>query len=188
MSSFGAVLDACVLFPAALRDTLLRTADAGLYRAHWSGSILDEVRRNLVDQRRTTEQQALRLIDVINEYFPESAVTGFEALIDGMTNDPKDRHVLAAALKAGAQVIVTANIKDFPDAALDRYGIEAQSPDEFLLHLLDLEPEQMVRIVTQQAADLRNPAKTLDDVLDELALHAPGFAAAIRDSRSSVAQ
>jgi hypothetical protein len=78
--------------------------------------------------------------------------------------------------------------RDFPDAALHQYGLEAQSPDEFLLHLLDLEPELMVRIVTQQAADLRNPAKTLDDVLDELALHAPGFAAAIRDSRSTVAQ
>lgn len=89
---------------------------------------------------------------------------------------------MAAAIKAGAQVIVTANVRDVPDTALETYGIEAQTPDEFLLNLFDLEPELMVEIVKQQAADLRNPKMTVDAVLDEIAGHAPGFAAAVRDA------
>lgn len=180
MASFGAVLDACVLFPAALRDVLLRSGDAGLYRPHWSDEILDEVRRNLIDRQRTTERQARSLIDAMTEYFPESRVMGYEALMGAMTNDPKDRHVVAAAVKTRAQVIVTSNLKHFPAAALDPYEIESQSPDEFLLNLLDLEPTLMVQIVKQQAADLRNPRKTVDVVLSQIALHAPHFASEVR--------
>ena len=180
MPAFGVVLDACVLFPAALRDTLLRAADVGLYRLHWSDMILEEVRRNLVAQERTTELQAQRLITVMDEAFPDAAVRGFESLVEQMTNDPKDRHVLAAAVRAGAQVIVTANLRDFPQPALDPYEVEAQSPDEFLTNLLDLAPRRMLRLLHDQEADLRAPSMTVLEVLDEITVQAPEFAGLAR--------
>jgi predicted nucleic acid-binding protein len=110
MSSFSVVLDACVLYPAALRDTLLRAADAGLYRLHWSEEILDEVGRNLVKNSVADELAAQRLLDHMRQAFPDAAVAGHECLVESMPNHPGDRHVVAAAVKANAQLIVTANL------------------------------------------------------------------------------
>lgn len=101
-------------------------------------------------------------------------------LVAKMPNDPKDRHVLAAAVAASAQLIVTHNLRDFPEAALAPYGIEACSPDVFLSRLLASEPNVMTRIVLQQAADLRSPPMTVDEVLHLLAQHAPAFVEAVR--------
>ncbi len=112
--------------------------------------------------------------------FPESLVQGYEPLVPVMTNHPKDRHVLAAAVVAGAQVIVTTNLRHFGDEALAPYGLEAQSPDTFLTHLYALNPGQMAEIIRQQAAALRNPPRTTADVLANLGLHAPEFAGRIR--------
>ncbi|MGH7272451.1 MAG: PIN domain-containing protein, partial [Polyangiaceae bacterium] len=134
---FIVVLDANVLFPFTLRDTLLRAAAAGFYQLRWTAQILDEVTRNLVSTGAMPEDRANRLRAIMEREFPEADVVGYEHLIDAMPNDPKDRHVVAAAVKAGAQVITTANLKDFatlPD------GVEAQSPDDFLCNLFDLDP------------------------------------------------
>ena len=180
MSSFVCVLDACVLIPAALRDTLLRAADAGLYAPRWSATILEETRRNLVSQLGLSESQAQRLIDTIQTYFPEAVVTGYESLIDVMTNHPKDRHVLAAAVVSGAEVIVTSNLRDFPSLALGPFGIEAQSPDDFLVGLLYDDSERMVQVVVEQAQDLHAPPMSVDELLDILATQAPRFAGLIR--------
>jgi predicted nucleic acid-binding protein len=178
--SVVAVLDASVLFPAALRDTLLRAAHEGLYRPHWSDAILVEVYRNLIETGRTSQRQAQSLIATMQEAFPDATVTGFEPLVDRMTNHPKDRHVLAAAVAAGAQVIVTSNVRDFPERALGPFKVEAHSPDTFLVALFDAAPEQMVRILTEQAADLHAPPMTIEEVLDQIAVPAPGFAALVR--------
>jgi PIN domain-containing protein len=125
---FVVVLDANVLFPFTLRDTLLRAAATGFYQMRWTSRILDEMTRNLVSTGTMPQERANRLRAIIEREFPEAEVTGYEHLIDAMPNNPKDRHVAAAAVKAGAQVITTANLKDF--AALpDR--VVAQSPDEF---------------------------------------------------------
>ncbi len=175
MSSFGVVLDACVLIPASLRDTLLRAAERGMYRLHWSELILEEVRRNLVKRGMTSSLDAQALINVMSEFFAEANVRGFETLVPCMTNDEKDRHVLAVAVISRSQVIVTSNIQDFPDTALDPFGISAQTPDEFLTHLFDLNPKRMVKILTEQAQDLDDPPMSVQEVLAELALHAPGF-------------
>lgn len=180
MAQFAAVLDACVLFPMTLRDTLLRAADASLYRPYWTDDILEEVRRNLVEERHVTAEQAERLIAQMKRYFPESLVTHHTVLIPTMTNHPKDRHVLATAVVAGARIIVTDNLRDFPRAALDPLGIEAQSADAFLTDLFALDGERMARIVEEQALDRHRPPKTALEVLAILAKHAPTFAALVR--------
>jgi predicted nucleic acid-binding protein len=179
MSSFGVVLDANVLFPASLRDTLLRAADAGLYRLQLTNDILEETRRNLV-RKGMSETKAQRLVEVIKDIYQETFVTGYHLLIGSMPNQEKDKHVLAAAVKSGAQVIVTQNLKDFPDKALAPFEIEAQSPDEFLIHLFYLDRDVIIRILLEQAGELRNPSKTVYEVLDTLALHVPKFADLIR--------
>ena len=181
MSSFAVVLDTCVLLPAALRDTLLRTAAIRLYRPLWSNDILDELRRNLRENRGLADEQADRLIMMMRLSFPEACVDGYHSLISQMTNDSKDRHVLAAAVKAGAQTIVTMNLSDFPKSALAPYDVEAQSPDEFLCNLYDLAPQSVSRIVGEQASDLRKPPMSVDDVVAELAKNAPAFAALLTD-------
>src|SRR2546421_8388562 len=121
MPSLIVVLDACVLFNAALRDTLLRAAEAELYRAQWSQEIVDELVRNLVAEGRMTEDQARRLEAVLQVAFPEAFVKGYDTLIPALTCDHKDRHVLAAAIPAHAQLLVTTNLKHFPDRSLAPY-------------------------------------------------------------------
>ena len=117
--TLAALLDANVLVAAALRDTLLRAAEARLYRACWSGPILEEVRRTLVGEGLASADAAARLVGTMRHAFPEAEVRGFEARIAEMTNDSKDRHILAAAVVARTSVIVTQNVRDFPPAALD---------------------------------------------------------------------
>ena len=175
MSSFGVVLDACVLIPATLRDTLLRAVEKGMYRLHWSDEILDEVRRNLVKREMTSPEDAQDLIEQMDRFFAEANVRGFEVLIPAMNNDRKDRHVLAAAVMSRSQVIVTSNIKDFSKQALDPFGIEAQTPDEFLTHLFYSNPPLMMEILSEQAGDLTDPPLTVPDVLEVLVIVAPSF-------------
>jgi len=88
----------------------------------------------------------------LKTFFEEAWVEGYEPLIPAMTNDPKDRHILAAAVRTGAQTIVTFNLKDFPDAALAPWNVEAQSPDDFLVHQYHLNPETVVQKLNEQAA------------------------------------
>lgn len=176
-ASFIVVLDANVLFPFTLRDTLLRAAAAGLYQVRWSARILDEMTRNLVSTGTMPEDRVNRLRAIMEREFPEAEVTGYEHLIDAMQNDPKDRHVVAAAVKAGAQVITTANLKDFlvlPD------GVEAQSPDEFLCNLFDLDPIGFEELLREQAADLVKPPMSFDELLERLARVVPELADMVR--------
>ena len=180
MSSFGVVLDANVLFPASLRDKLLRVAAANLYRLNLTDTILEEACRNLVQTGRMTEPGASRLADAIKRSFPEAFVTGYASLIPSMTNQVKDRHVLAAAVKAGAQVIVTNNLKDFPPESLAPFDIEAQLPDDFLVHLHYLDNELIAKNLIEQAGELRKPSKTVPELLDILAQHAPTFVELVR--------
>lgn len=173
------VLDACVLFPASLRDTLLRAAAAELYRIQITDEILEEVSRNLI-KKRMPEDKAQRLVAMIQEHFGEAFVTHHRPLIASMPNDLKDRHVLAAAVACRAQVIVTQNLKDFPQDQLAPFEVEAQSPDKFLEHLYHLDHELVAEILLQQAENLHSPSMTVLEVLDTLKLHVPVFANLIR--------
>jgi len=169
------VLDACVLYPMYLRDTLLRAAEAGLYEARWSADILLELRRNLVADV-LTEEQVTRLLSAMFGAFLDVSVTGYEPLIPAMRNDPKDRHVLAAAVRAGASVIVTLNLRDFAVDALEPFGVVAQSPDDFLLRLYEVDPEAVMSLLSRQAASYVTPPRSIDEVLNRLYSVAPTFA------------
>ena len=150
---------------ALRRDALLRAAERGLYQLYWSAQILDEVVRNLVGNGLMDEVKASRLRRAMEESFPESLVVDYEALIPAMRNEANDRHVVAAAVKAGAQVIVTYNLRDFADLP---DGIEAQSPDDFLSALFDLDRDVFIENLRKQAADRTRPA-TLHDELRSIA-------------------
>lgn len=174
---FIVVIDANVLFPMTLRDTVLRAAAEGFFQLRWSGEILDEMERNLVKSDIMPAKNAASLRAQMEAFFPESIVTGYESLVPAMQNDPKDRHVAAAAVKAGAQVVATANLKDFsslPD------GLEAQSPDDFLCNLFDLDPERFVELLEQQAADLKKPPVSFEELLTRLEKSVPDFVSLVR--------
>jgi predicted nucleic acid-binding protein len=164
------VCDACVLFPAPLRDLLMRVAVAGLVRAKWTDRILDECFENLARHRPELSTANLeRTRRLMNLALEEPLVVGYEPLIDTLTlPDPNDRHVLAAAIHSGAQAVVTWNLKDFPAAALAPHGVVALDPDEFVHDLIELAPGAMVQVVTEQAASLRSPPHTLTELLDKL--------------------
>lgn len=180
MSSLSAVLDANVLIPAALRDTLLRAAGAGLYEAHWTEDILAEVERNLVSTWHWSDAQVQRFRDALAENFPLAQIGGHETLVNTMTNDPKDRHVLAAAVFSRAQVIVTLNLRHFPEEALLPFSVVAESPDRFLTRLFLEDRAQIIDLLAQQARALRHPPMTLGDIVNNLELHVPTFAALVR--------
>ena len=162
--TFPALLDTCVLYPAYLCDTLLRLAEADAYRPLWSTHILDELRRNLINAGIPADRVDRR-ITRMSQSFPDATVTGYESLIDVMANDPKDRHVLASAVRANAEVIVTFNIRDFPDPALKPYDVVAVHPDDFLLDQLDLYPGLTIEVLEQQASSYRREPTTIAGLL-----------------------
>jgi predicted nucleic acid-binding protein len=172
-----ALLDACVLYPLATRDLLLRGAERYLYEIRWSEKIIAEIHRNLVADQRCTEEQAAHLVGQMKAAFPEATVTGYERLIKAMSNDEADRHVLAAAITVGADVIVTDNVRHFPPTACDQYGIEVQTADEFLSYSFDLAPQVMGGIFLQQVKDLERPSLDAAAALAALEKRLPSLAA-----------
>ena len=168
--AFVVVYDACVLYPAPLRDLLIRLAVTGLVRARWTETILDECFRNVLANRPDLQPEALtRTRTLMGQAVPDCLVTAYESLIDGLElPDPDDRHVLAAAIRAAAQAIVTTNLGDFPSEKLVPYSIEAVHPDDFVLGLIDLAPGVVTTVVNEQAAALKNPPRTVADLLDTL--------------------
>jgi predicted nucleic acid-binding protein len=167
------VLDACVLIPMPLADTLLRMAEAPrLYLPLWSQPIMDEVMRNLIGKWRMHVDKARRREEEIRRYFPEAFVEGFELLVESMTNDPGDRHVLAAAVSSRAELIVTYNRRHFPSESVRPWEIEVEGPSAFLRGLYDLEAGLFVRKLHEQAEAIGTPLELL---LQSLSKNVPGF-------------
>jgi predicted nucleic acid-binding protein len=168
VASFVAVFDACVLYPAALRDLLVRLAMTGLFRARWSDDIHDEwiaaVRRERPD---ITREQLQRTRDLMERAVLDARVTGYEGLIPQLNlPDAGDRHVLATAIRCQAGVIVTFNLKHFPSETLATYGLEAQHPDDFVSHVFDLNPALVCATVRDQRLALVNPPRSVAELLD----------------------
>ena len=171
MSGFTAFYDASVLYPSELRNLLMHLALTGLFRAKWSAAVHEEWISALLRRRPDLSRQKLeRTRRLMDEHATDALVTGYEPLIEGLElPDPGDRHVLAAAIRGRADVIVTSNLRDFPMGILEPFGIEAQHPDEFVLHLLDLAPGIVAAAARDHRDSLRNPPKTTEEYLNALA-------------------
>ncbi|MEA3274519.1 MAG: PIN domain-containing protein [Pseudomonadota bacterium] len=165
MANFTVVYDACIFYPAPLRDLLIRLARTRRFRARWTRQIHEEWTRNLLaDRKDLTKQQLDWTVSQINGAVPDCLITGFEHIVNGLQlPDPNDRHVLAAAIRAGAAAIVTMNLRDFPDEILSEFEIFARHPDDFILDLADLEPQILERVAKEQRADLRNPPLSAEE-------------------------
>lgn len=168
MANFTAVFDACVLYPAPLRDLLMSVAMTDQFRARWTTEIHDEWVRNLLAQRPDLSAENLqRTVELMNQAVPDCLVVNYEGYIESLVlPDPNDRHVLAAAIKCQADVIVTNNLKDFPKNVLSQHDIDVQSPDVFLNHLFDLNPPAFCGAVRQQRERLKKPNHTAEELLD----------------------
>ncbi|MER7431453.1 PIN domain-containing protein [Nonomuraea rubra] len=178
------IYDANVLYGNTLRDLLIRLAMTGRVQARWTNSILDEMQRNLAANRPDIPAEKLdKLRSLMNSAVRDCLVEGYEPLIEGLKlPDADDRHVLAAAIKVGARVIVTSNLKDFPADYVTPWDIEVKSPDDFVLDQIDLDG-RVVWACVQQIADSRiSPPETVDDVLD--ALEAAGLVEAVAALRA----
>ncbi len=168
--AFIVLLDANVLYPAPLRDFLVTLSTTGIFAAKWTDQIHDEWTRNLIAKRSELATPVKRTRQLMNEKIPDSLVTGYESIINGLElPDPDDRHVLAAAIRCSAQIIVTFNLKDFPQERLDPYGIEAMHPDEFVDFQLGLKPGLVIRAAKKQRSRLNKPEKTPQEFLETLA-------------------
>ncbi|MEQ7008342.1 PIN domain-containing protein [Actinopolymorpha sp. B17G11] len=167
--SFVVVYDADVLYKSSVRDLLIRIAESGLIQAKWTHAILDEtfdsIRKNRPD---LNPDQLARTRELMLRGVRDCLVLDYEPLIEAVSlPDPNDRHVLAAAIKARAQVIVTFNLRDFPAPALSRWNVEAIHPDNFVLDQIDLE-KGVVYGAVQQMADAWADGTTVDEVLASL--------------------
>ena len=167
---FVVLYDANVLYPSTLRDLLIRIAQARLVQAKWSNQILDEVFDSLTRDRPDLDTSKLkRTRELMLAAVADCLVVGYDSLIDALQlPDPDDRHVLATAIKARAQVIVTRNVRDFPTDVLATWNVEAQDPDEFVLDQIDLDRQKVYGAVQQIANSWRQPPGTVEDVLQRL--------------------
>lgn len=184
--AFVALLDACVLCRATLRDVLLTMAEAGIYQLRWSPDILDEVesaitsllmrRGKMADDKAQAAARYVR--ETMEQAFPEACVCkeAYEKLLGTLQNHPGDRHVLAAAIAGRADVIVTFNLRHFPEEVVRPFGIEAQHPDVFMCHQFDLARERVVKGLENLARQRRHPLNSLSGILASLRDVAPGFA------------
>lgn len=171
-SSFTAFYDANVLYPAPLRDFLMHLALTGAYRARWSALVHDEWKRNLLANRDDlTQAQLDRTSALMDKAVPDGLVAGYEGLIEGLKlPDEDDRHVLAAAIKCNASVIVTFNLKDFPKEILSQFNIEPLHPDDFITDLWDIDAPAVLEAARRQRASLKNPPHSAREYLDRLLL------------------
>jgi hypothetical protein len=170
-NQYIAVLDTCVLVPMPLCDTLLRLAeDPAFYVPRWTDHILWELRSTLV-RIGYTDAQADRRIIAMETTFDDAKVTGYECLVASMTNHPKDRHVLAAAVRCGAHAIITENVRHFPVESVKPYDLDVLTPDQFLVHQFHLNEELLRERLAGQALAR---GVSMEEMLGRLAKRLPG--------------
>lgn len=165
---YTAILDACVLYPAPLRDLLLSLASEGVFGARWTLQIQQEWIRNLSANRPDLRPEALaRTVELMSTAVEDCLVEGYEFMIESLTlPDPNDRHVLAAAIFGHADAIVTFNLKDFPEANASQHGIEILHPDDFVVAQYDLDPIRFLSIIKANRERLKNPPKSAEDLIE----------------------
>lgn len=172
-ATFTAFYDANVLYSAAIRDLLMTLSNTGLFRPKWSRTVQQEwIAHLLMNRPDLTPGKLERTRELMDAHAADALVTGYEDLIEGLRlPDANDRHVLAADIRGRADVIVTMNLRDFPVEILEPFGIEAQHPDEFVLHLLDLDAGIVCAAANHHRQRLKNPPRTIVDYLATLEKH-----------------
>ncbi len=166
---FVVVLDANVLFPFRIRDVLFTFAQEGLFRARITDEILDEWTRNLIRLKPHLEASVRQQEQAIREHFEECFVDGYRPLVDGLDlPDPDDRHVLAAAIRSSAQVIVTENHRDFPAEKIAPYDVETLSADDMLANTYALFRQGGARALRKVRQRYDNPPMTASEFLLDL--------------------
>jgi predicted nucleic acid-binding protein len=173
------VLDANVIVQALVRDLLLDADADGLCRVRWTEAILAEARRTLIGDFGRDPARIDALLAAMRRHFPRAAIVGYEEHLAAMANNPKDRHVAAAAVRAGAD-IATFNLRHFRPTDLAPFAIRALHPDAFLMELYSAHPDTLAAIVREQAAQRRDPPLALAAYVDKLIAPLPRFTAAIR--------
>jgi predicted nucleic acid-binding protein len=165
-----AVLDANVLYPAPLRDFLLRLAEAELFTPRWSDEIHGEWTRNLLKNRPDIKAAQLeRTCHAMDSAFEEANVKGYKNLIAELhLPDKDDRHVLAVAIRSGADFIITFNKKDFPPRSVKPYSIEIKNPDEFIVSFLKTSLSKVLESFAKLVNALKKPPLTHEQVLKAL--------------------
>lgn len=165
---FTCVLDTNVIYPIEIRDLLFWVAHDDLFTPKWSKHIFDEW-EEVMRRKAVSEEEIKKRINWANLAFPDAMVENYEYLIDGLElPDPKDCHVLAAAIKINANIIVTNNLKDFPQKLLTNHGLSAKSADDFLTDTIDLNQEVAVNSFRKLVLNRRNPDLDEFQVLDSL--------------------
>jgi hypothetical protein len=183
---YSALLDANVLHPQILCDLLLRLAEHDLFRPLWSGKILEETVGSILRRRPDLDPRLLRKrMDAMNEAFPDACVSGFEHLIPTMPEMGDDAHVLAAALFAEADSIVTNNVKDFPPHVAPRFEITVKTADEFLLQQWWLDPRLVAGVLVEQSEGTSRPHIPPLRLLEALGRVVPTFARLVADSQGA---
>jgi hypothetical protein len=172
VNQYIVTLDACVLLPMPLCDTLLRLAEEpAFYLSRWSQETLAEVHRNLTKEKwGYTQEQADRRVQAMRTAFEDAEVTGYESLVPLMTTMQTIRRspcprVLAAAVHSGSHAIVTENVKHFPPEALSRHGLELMTADEFLVNQFHLDPDNVIAKLGAQAQRRRSTLMNLLELL-----------------------
>ncbi len=170
MTNFATLYDACVLYPAPLRDLLMNLAITDMYRAKWTNEIHEEWISSVLSNRSDLNREFLeRTRDRMNMSVRDCLVENYQYLIPTLfLPDSNDRHILAAAIHSSSSVIVTYNLKDFPKEIISKYGIEAQHPDEFFMNLFDLSSERVCLAVKRHRTSLKSPPKNLEQYLSTL--------------------
>lgn len=165
---FTVVLDTNVIYPVIIRDLLFWFAHYDMYTPKWSNHIFDEW-RSVMERKGLPSLEIEKRIQKANLAFPDALVQQYEPLITQLVlPDMKDCHVLAAAIKTNAHLIVTNNLKDFPEAVLSVFGINAKSADDFLTDIIDLNGETAIEAFKEMVLYKRNPAMDEYAVLHQL--------------------
>ncbi len=185
MAKYSVVLDSCVLYPAPLRDTLMRMALFDMFKANWTDMIHEGWIAALTQENESERKKMEQARDMMNSCVRDSIVTGFDHIIDGLElPDPNDRHVLAAAIRCNADAIITKNLKNFPEEALEPYDIEAIHPDDFLFYQIDMAPVTCCDIFNKQRQALKTPYSVEEFLASLLSQELPQTVSKLREYES----
>lgn len=187
MSNFRAILDANVLYPAQLRDLIAEFAVHDFFRPLWSNEILRETQAALDKNLPSAGKKFPEVCSHLNSAFPDAMVSDYEHLVGALKcRDPKDNHVLAAAIVGEAGALVTFNVSDFPEDLFEAHGIELRHTDDFLLDLVDLSPKQAVRAIGRLQASYSRPALRTTELSQYVHNQCPGFASFLLSNESEI--